>query len=73
MDSKESLSLIKQEFEKNLKDGLLNLQVKWLIDQAEILQKIADRWIEIETNGTKEEADDFYTFVQDTLSNEQLS
>ncbi len=69
MDSRQALTLIKQEFEKNLKDGLLNLQVKWLIDRAETLQIIANRWIEIETNGTKEEADDFYTFVQDTLTN----
>ncbi|ETT61241.1 hypothetical protein BSK66_31620 [Paenibacillus odorifer] len=68
MDKNDALHLIKQAFEKNLKDGLLNLQVKWLIDQAETLQIIANRWIEIESNGTKEEADDFYTFVQDTLS-----
>jgi hypothetical protein len=37
MDAKEQLKLIKQEFDKNLKDGLLNLQVKWLIDQTETL------------------------------------
>lgn len=69
MDNKEALNLIKQGFEKNLKDGLLNLQVRWLIDRAETLQIIANRWIEIETKGTKEEADGFYTFVQDTLTN----
>lgn len=43
--------------------------IDWLIEQSETLRIIANRWIEIETNGTKEEADDFYTFVQDTLSN----
>lgn len=42
----------------------------WLIEQAEKLKVIANRWIEIETSGTKEEADDFYTFVQTALSNE---
>ncbi|MEK4240361.1 hypothetical protein [Paenibacillus sp. FSL H7-0714] len=45
----------------------------WLIEQAEILKKIEKRWIEIETNGTKEEADDFYTFVQETLANSQAA
>lgn len=40
---------------------------EWLIEQAETLDKIARRWIEIEENGTPKEADDFYTFVQDTL------
>jgi hypothetical protein len=68
MDAKEQLKLIKQEFDKNLKDGLLNLQVKWLIDQAETLQIITNRWIEIETEGTKEEANDFYTFVEDEIA-----
>lgn len=45
---------------------------EWLLEQAKTLQKIADRWVEIETNGTYEEANDFYTFVQDTLSPEPL-
>lgn len=40
----------------------------WLIEQAEKLRTISNRWIEIETNGTPEEASDFYTFVQDTLT-----
>ena len=42
--------------------------IDWLIDQAKTLRVIANRWIEIETNGKKEVAGDFYTFVQDTLS-----
>lgn len=42
--------------------------IDWLVEQAEKLKVIANRWIEIETNGTPEEADDFYTFVQDTLT-----
>lgn len=40
----------------------------WLIDQAERMNKIANRWVEIESNGTKEQADNFYDFVQDVLS-----
>lgn len=67
MTEEECLKLIKQAFEENLKDGLFNLQVKWLIDRAELLQKIENRWIEIESNGLTEEANDFYDFVQDTL------
>lgn len=51
----------------------IKAQKDWLIKQAETLQIIADRWIEIETNGTYEEANDFYTFVQDTLSARQDS
>ncbi|ETT45237.1 hypothetical protein C162_21913 [Paenibacillus sp. FSL R7-269] len=67
MDANEALNLIKQEFEKSLKVGLLNLQVKWLIDRAEILQRIENRWNEVEGNGLSEGALDFYDFVQDTL------
>lgn len=44
--------------------------IDWLINQAKTLRVIANRWIEIETNGTREEADDFYSFVQDTLSDQ---
>lgn len=40
----------------------------WLIERAEILQEIVDTWIRIEEHGTKEEADDFYTIVQNILS-----
>ncbi|MFE4525502.1 hypothetical protein ACFRCQ_25900 [Cytobacillus firmus] len=43
----------------------------WLIKQAELLKKISDTWVAIETNGTSEEADDFYTIVQDILTTEQ--
>lgn len=51
----------------------IKAQKDWLIKQAETLQIIANRWVEIETNGTYEEANDFYTFVQDTLSARQDS
>lgn len=40
----------------------------WLIDQAERMKKIANRWVEIENNREKEEADNFYDFVQNVLS-----
>lgn len=40
----------------------------WLMENAEALSKIADEWIRIEEQGKKEEADDFYSFVQDVLS-----
>ena len=42
--------------------------IEWLIQQAETLRKIADTWVAIETNGTSEDADNFYTIVQDILS-----
>lgn len=51
-------------------DDLMPGDFQWLIEQAETVEKIAKRWIEIEDNGTPEEADDFYTFVQDTLTPE---
>ncbi|MFZ7945724.1 hypothetical protein [Neobacillus sp. 19] len=35
MNDKEALELIKKQFAESLKDGLLNLQVDWLIKQAE--------------------------------------
>jgi len=39
----------------------------WLIWRAETLQEIIDAWIDIEGHGTEEEADDFYTTVQNIL------
>ncbi|SDX04890.1 hypothetical protein [Paenibacillus sp. PDC88] len=38
MNDQETLQLIKEGFNKNLKDGLINLQIDWLIQQAEKLQ-----------------------------------
>jgi hypothetical protein len=40
----------------------------WLITQAEKLDKITNTWIGIEENGTPEDASNFYTTVQDILS-----
>ncbi|NWL87571.1 hypothetical protein DMN77_08130 [Paenibacillus sp. 79R4] len=40
----------------------------WLMSNAEALCEIADEWIRIEEQGTKEEADDFYSYVQDALT-----
>ena len=47
--------------------------VDWLIERAELLRKIDNAWEEIETNGTSEDADNFYTIVQDILSPPQDS
>lgn len=41
---------------------------RWLAENAEALSKIADEWMRIEYRGTKEEADDFYSYVQDVLN-----
>jgi hypothetical protein len=60
-----ALSQYQNKFLVDVKD------MNWLVEQADLLDKIAKRWIEIETNGTSEEADDFYTFIQDTLSPKQ--
>lgn len=66
------LNLIKEkklfEYYRANSEYLSIEDVQWLVKQAETLQKIANRWVEIETNGMYEEANDFYTFVQDTLS-----
>ena len=40
---------------------------EWLINQAEQLGRIIKAWINIETNGTVKEANDFYNIVQDIL------
>lgn len=42
--------------------------INWLIGRVEILQVISERLIEIETNETKEEVEDFYIFLKDNLS-----
>jgi hypothetical protein len=40
----------------------------WLLQQAELLEEIANSWVAIETNGTSEDADNFYSVVQDILT-----
>lgn len=49
--------------------GLHSRDTDWLIYQAETLALIANRWAQIEKAGDKERAHDFYSFVQDILSN----
>lgn len=44
------------------------INLEWLLKQAETLREIADTWVAIETNGTTEDADNFYTIVQDILT-----
>lgn len=43
---------------------------RWLIKRARVLQFIIDEWIGIETHGTKEDAEDFYSTVQEILDYE---
>jgi len=43
-------------------------EMDWLLEQAVKLQKLADTWIEIETEGTVEDADNFYSYFQDIMT-----
>lgn len=47
MNDKESLERIKSDFDKQLKDGLINLQVKWLIERAEKAERYENALKEI--------------------------
>lgn len=47
------------------------VDLKWLLKQEDMLRKIADTWVAIETNGTSEDANNFYTIVQDILTPKQ--
>lgn len=40
----------------------------FLLNQAKTLSAITKCWVDIETNGTTEDADNFYSIVQDILS-----
>lgn len=40
---------------------------KWLIWRAETLQEIIDTWIDVEENGKVDDAEDFYSIVQNIL------
>lgn len=72
MKAEQILEITKQAFEwgkSQLDEGKGNLEdehIEWLIKQAETLQKIADRWCEIEFD-QKGETSDFYSDVQDLL------
>ena len=48
--------------------GLSPEDIEYLIKQAETLNRIDTTWVAIETNGTSEDADNFYTIVQDILT-----
>ncbi|MCM3704027.1 hypothetical protein [Paenibacillus macerans] len=58
------LQKTEQEYEVTISQSDFN----WLMENAEALSKIADEWMRIEEHGTKEEADDFYDYVQDILT-----
>lgn len=47
---------------------LMRNHVKSLIYQAEKFQEIVDTWIDIEENGKIDDAEDFYTIVQNILA-----
>jgi hypothetical protein len=70
--NQERLKEVKERFSISKENRELESQfyedMSWLISRAETLQKIEDTWVSIETNGTKEEADNFYTIVQDILT-----
>lgn len=58
-------------FDKDIALGhaqsLMRNHVKSLIYQAEIFQKIVDTWVGIEVSGNVDDAEDFYTIVQNIL------
>lgn len=58
-------------FDKDIALGhsrkLMRNHVKSLIYQAEKFQEIVDTWIDIEDNGKIDDAEDFYSIVQDIL------
>lgn len=45
--------------------------VQWLISKSRLLEKIANSWIGIETNERVEDANNFFTIVQDILSGDE--
>ncbi len=58
-------------FDKDIALGhaqsLMRNHVKSLIYQAEKFQEIVGAWIDIEENGKNDDAEDFYSIVQDIL------
>ena len=70
------LKEVKRQHENKKKEDYFGVtlhprDIDWLIEQAETLKKIGDTWVAIETNGTSEDADNFYTIVQDILTKEE--
>lgn len=45
----------------------LDGDIDWLVEQANTLRKIADRWINAEENGDEVDINEFYSIVQDYL------
>ena len=72
--SEQRLKEIKDNHEFRKGEGweftTLTEDIDWLIQQAELLERISDTWVAIETNGTSEDADNFYSIVQDILTAE---
>lgn len=46
------------------------IDARWLIKRVGVLQFIIDEWIGIEAHGKKENAEGFYSRVQDILDSE---
>lgn len=61
------------ESQKEAVRKLSHNDLNWLIQQADTLCKIAESWIDIEANGSEADAVDFYTVVQDILSDNENS
>lgn len=68
--------MIQKERKLHQEDGenkvtLSQADFNWLMQQSEALCKIADEWICLEEQGTVEEMNDFYSYVQDVLNGEE--
>jgi hypothetical protein len=63
--AKERLNEIKDLHEKA---NFMEEHTDWLIGQVETLIQIAETWLDIENGSTPLNVDDFYTAVQDILS-----
>ncbi|WMT42832.1 hypothetical protein RE628_11395 [Paenibacillus sp. D2_2] len=61
MNDQQQLEYIKKEFGNNLKDGILNLHICWLIDQAEKLQAMKQGipWIKYDPENPPEDCTSF--------------
>lgn len=63
-------------FDKDISLGycyeLMRYHVVSLIEQAETLQKIKDRWIEIETQGEYDDVQGFYGDVHEILRDHEM-
>lgn len=69
MENEERLEFIKGVYEND--EDIHQYDLYWLIEQAVMLKEIADTWVSIETNGRVEDADNFFTIVQDILTDDE--